>query len=51
METSKTLTTKHWVLFVIWLVILVFMFINFRQFAWMALPGFCTSFVKGMKLI
>jgi len=47
---AKTSTTKAWIYFTIWFVILVFMMIFYRQFFWLALPGVCTHFAKGLRL-
>jgi hypothetical protein len=50
MEAKKS-TAKYWIYFAIWLAILIFMLISFRQFFWLALPGVCTYFARGMNII
>lgn len=52
METKKS-TAKYWIYFLIWTSIMMFMLINadFRQYFWLALPGVCTHFAKGMDIM
>jgi hypothetical protein len=50
METTKS-TAKYWFLFFIWLVIMIALLIFYRQFFWLALPGVCTYFAKGMNIM
>ncbi|MFY7653183.1 MAG: hypothetical protein ACOVQE_10780 [Chitinophagaceae bacterium] len=46
-------TTKYWIWCFIWLAIMIVMLYlpNLRPFFWLALPGVCTYFAKGMDLI
>jgi len=44
-------TAKYWVYFFIWLAILVTLFIVYRQFFWLALPGVCTYFALAMDIM
>ncbi len=50
---AKASTGKYWIYFFIWLVIIVAMLVYspVRQFFWLALPGLCTSFAKGMDIM
>lgn len=52
METKKS-TTKYWIYFLIWTAIMTFMLItpDVRQYFWLALPGVCTHFAKGMDIM
>jgi hypothetical protein len=52
METKKS-TTKYWIYFTIWTTIMVFMLAtpDVRQYFWLALPGVCTHFAKGMDIM
>lgn len=52
MEAQKS-TNKYWIYFSIWFAIIVFMLYmpSLRQFFWLALPGTCTYFAKGMDII
>jgi hypothetical protein len=49
MEAKKN-TKKYWVLFFTWFVILIALFIVYREFFWLALPGTITYFAKAMDL-
>lgn len=59
METINTVdekprTSKYWLWFFIWLVILIIMLLDVggsRKFFWMALPGTLTYFAKGMNIM
>lgn len=48
---QTTSFTKYWILFFIWLFILIALLFVYTQFFWLALPGVCTYFVKGMDII
>jgi hypothetical protein len=48
---AKQSTGKYWVLFLLWLVALVVLMVVYREFFWLALPGVCTYFAKGMDII
>jgi uncharacterized membrane protein YhaH (DUF805 family) len=50
MDTTQS-RAKYWVLCFIWLAIMVTLLIVYRQFFWLALPGVCTYFAKGLDLI
>jgi hypothetical protein len=50
MEVKQS-RAKYWVLFTVWLAILITLMFVYRQFFWLALPGVCTYFAKGMDLI
>lgn len=51
----KTATSKNWLLFFIWLIILIIMLCDIggftRKFFWLALPGTLTYFTKAMNLM
>ncbi len=49
MEAKKS-TAKYWSLCFLWLVILVLLIVFYRQFFWIAIPGFATYFAKGLEL-
>ena len=49
MEAQKN-TKKYWVLFFTWFVILIALFVVYREFFWLALPGTLTYFAKAMDL-
>jgi len=50
---EKQSTGKYWIYFFIWTAILIGMVVYepARQFFWLALPGVCTSFAKGLSII
>lgn len=52
MEAKKS-TGKYWVYFTIWTALMSYMLYSdaLRPFFWLALPGVCTHFVKGMDII
>jgi hypothetical protein len=52
MEAKKS-TGKYWVYFTIWTALLVFLLAtpDVRQWFWLALPGVCTHFAKGMDIM
>ena len=54
MEERKS-TSKNWIYFFVWLVILIVMMMDVngftRKFFWLALPGVFTYFVKAMDLM
>lgn len=47
---SNASTTKSWVYFTIWFVILIGLFMFYRQYFWLALPGVITYSAKGLRL-
>jgi hypothetical protein len=53
MEAKTSTQKKYWIWFFIWLAILIYMLVdpNVRQFFWLALPGTCTYFAKGMDIM
>ncbi len=48
---AKRSTLKYWFYFFIWLAIIITLFIVYRQFFWLALPGVCTYFVLAMDIV
>jgi hypothetical protein len=50
---AKQSTARYWFYFIIWLAIMVAMLVYapVRQFFWLALPGVCTSFAKGLDIL
>lgn len=54
MET-QTSTSKYWLWFFVWLVILIIMLCDIggftRKFFWLALPGTVTYFSKAMNIM
>ncbi len=49
METNAS-TTKSWIYFIIWFAIMIGLFVYYRQFFWLALPGVITYSAKGLRL-
>lgn len=47
---SNASTTKSWIYFTIWFAILIGLFMFYRQYFWLALPGVITYFAKGLRL-
>ncbi len=47
---SNLSTTKYWIYFVIWFAIMIGLFVYYRQFFWLALPGVITYSAKGLRL-
>jgi hypothetical protein len=50
MDTQKA-TGKYWLLCFFWLAVLITLMVVYREFFWLALPGFVTYFAKAMDLI
>jgi len=51
---TKPASSKYWLSFVIWLIILIIMLADVggsRKFFWLALPGTFTYFAKGMDIL
>lgn len=53
MEQTQKSSSKHWVWFFIWFIIMIVMLFlpSLRPFFWLALPGTVTHFCYAMKLI
>jgi hypothetical protein len=53
MEQVQKSTSKHWLIFLVWLVIMIVMLVlpTYRPFFWLALPGVVTHFCYAMNLI
>ena len=51
MEQTKVSTRGHWLQFVFWLIVIILLLVYLRQYFWLALPGLCTSFAKGMNIM
>jgi hypothetical protein len=50
MEAQQS-TAKYWVYFFFWLALMIALLIFYRQWFWLALPGTCTYFAKGMNIM
>ncbi|NCI46038.1 hypothetical protein [Sediminibacterium soli] len=50
MEAQKS-TGKYWFLCFLWLAIMILLLVFYRQWFWLALPGVCTYFAKGLDIM